>query len=81
MTNRRTSSQIADDIRNRLAEAQGDLPPPEGQSQRQPQSQGLRVTKAGELVPPGQDVPTGPDGQPQNFVTVPDATFHHGNST
>ncbi len=82
MTNRNSNGGVgglAREIQRRLADAQGDsgatapaappAPPP-------PDNQGLRVTKDGQLVPPGQAVPRDADGNPVSFSTIPDATFH-----
>lgn len=35
-----------------------------------------RVTKDGQLVEPGEQVPTGENGQPVSFSSLPAATFH-----
>jgi hypothetical protein len=71
MTHRpKNSADIAAEIRRTLETA--DSVP----SNSSDPTQHLRLTKDNELVPPGDPLPTGPDGRPVPASVVPDGTFH-----
>lgn len=74
MTARNTSntSELAETIRRRLERAAQTAAAP----QTPEPANRLRVTKDGELVAPGEEIPKGPDGKPVAALVVPDATFH-----
>jgi hypothetical protein len=73
-TNRdRPVSAVAREIQERLAQAQGAPAPAAAPAPAQSE---LRVTKTGELLPPGTEVPKDENGNPVAFSVVPAATFH-----
>lgn len=83
MTTRNNNGSVgglAREIQRRLSEAQG-APAPEAAAHpspppTQPDNQGLRVTKDGRIVRPGEAVPVDEQGNPVAFHAIPDATFH-----
>jgi hypothetical protein len=68
-------SQLARDIQRRLAEAQDAASQPPVPEPPPAAVQGLIVTKSGEIIPPGQEVPRDQDGNAVAHSVIPDATF------
>jgi len=75
--NDQSVSELAQSIRRRLeqAPAAARAATPEQVARGEDQ---LRVTKSGELIAPGEEVPKGPDGAPVPHTAVPSGTFHRG---
>jgi hypothetical protein len=73
--NRPPLSAVARDIQGRLAAAQS-APAPATCTPAVEDS--IRVTKTGEIVPPGEELPKDSSGNPVAYSAVPDATFHGG---
>ena len=73
--NEQNVSDLAQNIRRRLEQAPvaARAATPEQVARGEDQ---VRVTKSGELVAPGEEVPKGPDGNPVPHTVVPSGTFH-----
>ncbi len=77
--NQGSVSAAAREIRETLAAAQ-EAPAPTAAIAPPAPVGGMRVTKDGQLVPPGVPVPKDANGEPVATSLVPDATFHCGES-
>lgn len=76
----RNVSGIAREIQDRLRSARGPTQPEaSAANSEKPPTEGANthhVTKDGRLVRPDEQLPTGANGQPVSFSSLPAATFH-----